>query len=258
MANYHCEILPVSRNKGKSFTKHVNYISGEPLNDTRMNKVYRKRRDDVAYCRVILPPNAPSVLSSLQEYCDSIEEAEKYINARTAREFICSLPNELSLNEQIRIVERFIENNFTLYGLCAVAAIHEGRNADNPKHNNPHVHILVSTRTVGSDGFSKKKDREHDKKKYMKIWRNNLALAINRAYARNGLDIRVSHKSLREQGIYDREPLNHLSRNDWQLEQRGIHTDAGKKRRKIRERNRKHGCMPSIERELDMDPECSY
>lgn len=249
--------MPISRKKGKSFAGRVNYISGERVHDIHNNKTYGDERNDVVYYRVILPRNAPAELLDLQLYCDSIERAELRSDARTAREFIFSLPNELPLSEQIRIVERFVDNNFTLNGLSAIAAIHDKKNIKFPERDNPHAHVLVSTRTLGPDGFSKQKDREHDKKKYIAIWRMDLALTINRTYARNGLDIRVSHKSLREQGIYDREPLNHLSRNDWQLEQRGIHTDAGKKRRKIREHNRKlERTLPmerEIERELEME-----
>ena len=48
-------------------------------------------------------------------------------DARTARKFIGSLPNELPPGELIRIVQNFIERNFTPYGLCAIAAIDRNR-----------------------------------------------------------------------------------------------------------------------------------
>lgn len=117
--------------------------------------------------------------------------------------------------------------------------LHEGKHATDPSRNNPHVHIIVPTRTIGSEGFSKKKDREHDKRKYVDIWRKQWAIIQNRAYERNGLDIRVSHESLEVQGKRDREPTIHLGRIDWQKEQRGEQTVAGNQKRAIQERNAK-------------------
>ena len=234
VANYHLEVTVISRRKGRSLTKAVHYISGKRLRDSYRNETYYRRRDDVLYCRIFQPDNAPPEFQDLQSLCDRIEKAEIRYDARTAREFKGSLPNELPICEQIRIVSGFIEHNFIRQCLCAVAAIHQGKNVEDPSRDNPHVHIIVPTRTVEPDGFSKKKDREHDKRKYIKIWREQWALAQNRAYERNGLDIRVSHESLEAQGEFDREPTIHLSRIDWQREQRGERTPAGDEKREKR------------------------
>lgn len=237
MANYHLEVTVISRRKGSSLVGAVHYISGERLRDNYRNQTYSRSRDDVLYWRIFQPSDAPPGFNDLQHLCDSMDRAEIRCDARTARVFKCSLPNELPLSEQKRIVSAFIENNFVKHGLCAIAAIHEGKNIDHPEKNNPHVHIIVSTRTVGPAGFSKKKDREHNKSKYINIWREQWALLQNRAYERNRLDVRVSHESLEVQGI-DREPVNHMSRIDWQREKRGERTEAGDERRAIIERNR--------------------
>lgn len=238
MANYHLEVTVISRGKGRSLTRAVHYISGKRLRDNYRNETYYRRRDDVPYCRIFHPANAPPEFHDLQILCDSIERAEKRCDARTAREFKGSLPNELPLREQIRIVSSFIEHNFIRQGLCAVAAIHQGKNVEDPSRDNPHVHIIVPTRTVEPEGFSKKKDREHDKREYIGIWREQWAFVQNRAYERNGLEIRVSHESLEAQGELDREPTIHLSRIDWQKERRGERTLAGDEKREIEERNR--------------------
>lgn len=77
----------------------------------------------------------------------------------------------------------------------------------------------------------------------------------NRAYERNGLDIRVSHESLEVQGIKDREPTIHLSLSDWQKEKRGERTIAGDKKRAIKERNEEciRQCQLKQERELELE-----
>lgn len=239
MANFHLEVQVISRGKGRSVTKLANYISGRKLHDGYTNKTYYKRRQDVLYYKVFQPSGVPSSFNDLQHLCTEIEKAENRYDARTAREFKCSLPNELPVHELVQIVSEYIDTNFVKYDLCAIAAIHKGQNTTDPSKNNPHVHIIVPTRTIGADGFSEKKDREHDKKKYIDIWREQWALAQNRAYERNGLNIRVSHESLEVQGEHGREPTIHLSRIDWQKEQRGERTPAGEKKRDIQERNDK-------------------
>lgn len=236
MANYHFTVGTVSRGKGKSITKAISYIGRMALYDEYKKQHCRHFGEDLLCFKIYLPANAPPRFSEPQVLCNEIDKAEKRYDARTARTFICSLPNELPLDVQVKIVEEFVQKNFTSNGLCAVVAIHDGKNDKDPSHNNPHAHIIVPTRTLDEKGFSAKKDREHDKKHYVKVWREDWAKIQNRAYERNGLEIRVSHESLEVQGI-DREPTIHLSQRDWQREQKGERTVAGDKKRAIRKRN---------------------
>ena len=248
MANYHLEVQVISRGQGRSVTKLANYITGRKLHDSYYDKTYYRKRDDVLYSRVFQPDNAPPDFYDLQYLCNKIDEAEIRYDAQTAREFKGSLPNELPFHELTRIVGEFTRTNFVNHDLCAIAAIHEGRNANDLSRNNPHVHIIVPIRTVGPDGFSRKKDREHNKSEYLIMWRKDWADVQNRAYERSGLDIRVSHESLEVQGI-DRKPTPHLSLADWQREKRGEHTDAGDKKREIEARNRERALKRDKKRE---------
>ena len=257
MANYHLEVSIISRGHGRSITKAISYISGEKLRDNYNRKTCYSHRQDVLFCRIFQPDNAPTEFYKLQNLCNEIDESEKRYDARTAREFKGSLPNELPIHELMQIVTDYIENNFVNYGLCAVAAIHEGRNENDPSKNNPHVHIIVPTRSVGTDGFSKKKDRKWDNKKYIGIWREQWAVEQNRAYERNGLDIRVSHESLEVQGKKDREPTIHLSLADWQKEKRGERTIAGDKKRAIEKRNKERILQRQLEQERSLAYELS-
>lgn len=253
MANYYLDVSAISRGKERSVTKLLNYISGKTLHDCYNGESYYRKRSDVAYCNIYLPRNAPADFNDMQTLCNKIDEAEKRYDARTARVFIGSLPNELSVYELKRIVNKYIEDNFVKYGLCAIAAIHKGENRDDPARNNPHVHIIVTTRTVDADGFSKKKYREQDSRKYIGIWREQWALVQNRAYERNGLDMRVSHETLEVQGI-DREPRKHLNLMDWQKERRGEYTEAGNENRLIKKRNEERNRSDySPKRKLEID-----
>ena len=252
MGNYHLEVQVISRGKGRSVTRLATYISGEKLRDSYFEKTYYHRRQDVLNCRIFLPPHAPPDFHHLQELCDAIEAAEVRWDARTAREFKGSLPNELPLYELQQIVSAYINENFVACDLCAIAAIHAGRNPTDHTRDNPHVHIIVPTRTVTKTGFSKRKDREHDKRAYIHLWREQWATVQNRAYERNGLDIRVSNESLQVQGI-DLLPTIHLSRIDWQKEQRGERTLAGDRKRfvEVMNKTRYHKLQKEVSYDID-------
>ena len=239
---YHMEVSTLSRGKGRSLGASLSYISGKKIHDRYSGKTYRHRRFDLVQCRVYLPPSSPNALQDLQCLCDELNKAEKRKDARTGRLFICSLPNELVPGEWVKIVKDFIEENFVAKGLCAVAAIHRGTNRDFPSKNNPHVHIIVSTRTVGPEGFNPQKDREHDKRCYIEIWRRAWAEVQNRAYERCHIEKRISHESLRVQGI-DRKPLRHVNYVDWQRAER---------QRRIQEKERE---LARLERNRELSRE---
>ena len=228
MANYHLEIKNITREKDdpnscrtkrSSISRRASYICGKKLYDNYLHQNCYNKRSDVLFRAVYMPEIAPPEYGELQTLCDEIEKAEKRKDSRTAKEFIGALPNELGIDENIRIVTDFVGNNFADHGLVAIVAIHEGHKEKDPSRNNPHAHILVSTRTLGKDGFNHKKFRELDKRQNIEIWREHWARLQNRAYERNNLDIRVSHKSLEVQGI-EREPLPHIPLKEWQLEKR--------------------------------------
>ena len=98
------------------------------------------------------------------------------------------------------------------------------------------ITIHRSFPNVETEGFSKKKNREFNNKKYIVLWREYWANVQNRAYERNGFKQRVSPDSLEVQGK-DRKPRKYLSRIDWEKEQRGVHTIRGDENRDIIKRN---------------------
>ena len=157
-------------------------------------------------------------------------------DSRTARVIKASLPNELLLPELKKLCKDFVTNNFTSRGMCADIAIHRGQNLEDTTKNNPHVHILLTDRPVDENGFLPKKDRTWNERDNIEQWRRGWANTQNRAYARNGLSIRVSHESYKARGI-DKEPRRYLSRIDYQLEQQGIQTARGNENRRIKVRN---------------------
>ena len=157
MANYHFEVGITSRKRGRSAAAALSYQSGKRIRDNYYGKTHNYAyRSDVLYSEILLPPNAPHEYNDYQTFIDAVDYAEKRLDSRTLRWIIGSLPNELEPKVLIEIVREYVTNNFTARGICAAVAIHAGRN-DNPKKNNPHAHILLTTREVGPNGFCVKK-----------------------------------------------------------------------------------------------------
>ena len=237
IANFHLEVGYISRKQGRSPAAAVGYIFREKIDDNYygLSRDYRHKMD-VVYSKIYLPPNAPTELHDPQIFVDRVDAAENRVDSRTLRSIRASLPNELTLDTQIELVDEYVADNFVNHGMCVVAAIHEGRN-DDPSRNNPHVHLLLTTRSVTPEGFSPKKSREWDRKANVTLWREQWANVQNRAYERTGLDVRVSHESYIMQGK-DQEAKKYLNRMDYGLERRGIQTARGDENRAIQARNK--------------------
>ena len=77
------------------------------------------------------------------ECCEATEKAK---DSRLAREFVVALPIELNQEQQISLIEKFVQEQFVADGMCADAAIH-----DTDGHN-PHAHILLTVRPLDEKG----------------------------------------------------------------------------------------------------------
>ncbi|MCL2053760.1 MAG: MobA/MobL family protein [Oscillospiraceae bacterium] len=160
-----------------------------------------------------------------------------------------ALPNELNLDEQIKLVREYVNDNLTSRGLCADVAIHHGHRHLKDKQdvlakndniitpNNPHAHILFSTRYLTKEGF-KNKDRTLESPKNVYKWRESWAKTQNRELEARGIDTsKLSHESYVKQGL-DKEGQLHLGHEAAALEKQGIKTNKGNENRAIQERNR--------------------
>jgi ATP-dependent exoDNAse (exonuclease V) alpha subunit len=238
MANFHLEFECISRKQGRSPIRAANYQSGERLRDDYYGHTYYRRRLDVLHTEILLPKNAPSRFYDRQTLWREVDRAEKRSDSRTARRVIALLPNEIALAEQIELVREYVTDNFISMGMCADVAIHEVRNENDPAKNNPHVHILLTDRPVDRNGFLVKKNRDWNMRKNIRLWREQWARAQNRAYARNGLEVRVTDKGYIEREVFKREPKRYLCRGDMCLERQGIRTARGDENRAIEAKQR--------------------
>lgn len=202
MATYHCTINIGYSNKTMP---HLDYINREGK--------YNHRSDELVTTK---SGNMPKWATNAREFWENVAVND----VRSYREIEFALPNELSVEDQIDIVERFIDevipNNPYSY------AIHE---VDSKIHGikNPHVHIVFSERLNEKriEDFSKEeyfkqkgrsrngeiiggasKDRSwagnRSTSKYYEV-RETVADVINEKYKENGINKEISAKSLKAQ-----------------------------------------------------------
>ena len=147
MAIYHLEAKVVSRGAGRSAAAAAAYLSWSRIyNDYDGIQHDYTRKQGLVWQQVFLPPQAPPEWQDREKLWNAVEAAEKAKDSRLARELVVALPIELNQEQQISLIEEFIQEQFVADGMCADAAIH-----DTDGHN-PHAHILLTVRPLDEKG----------------------------------------------------------------------------------------------------------
>ena len=147
MAIYHLEAKVVSRGAGRSAVAASAYLSCSRLyNDYDGIQHDYTRKQGLVWQQIFLPEYAPQEWQDREQLWNAVEEAEKSRDSRLAREFVVALPIELNCEEQIALLQEFIQEQFVADGMCADAAVH-----DTDGHN-PHAHILLTVRPLNEQG----------------------------------------------------------------------------------------------------------
>ena len=233
MATYHCSIKNGKSDNGKA---HCDYIlrQGSYANGTKKEELVYKQFG-----------NLPSWAASPSDFFERADLYERK-NGNVYTEFEIALPNELSLEENIKLVQCFVEENVGNNKVYCFA-IHEKNATLDEKNRQPHAHIMFSERIIENKqnikpdyqffkkynvknpewGGYKKDDRftkslAVGSQNTLKV-RVSLEKIVNETYEKNGLDVRVSCKSLKDLrseamlkndkeqfDFYDRPAQNHL------------------------------------------------
>ena len=147
MAIYHLEAKVVSRGAGRSAAAAAAYLSCSRIyNDYDGVQHDYTRTQGLVWQQVSLPPQAPPEWQDREKLWNAVEAAEKAKDSRLAREFVVALPIELNQEQQISLIEKFVQEQFVADGMCADVAIH-----DTDGHN-PHAHILLTVRPLDEQG----------------------------------------------------------------------------------------------------------
>ena len=259
--NFHFWVNIISRGKGKSAVASAAYISGEKIKNEwdGVTHDYTKKQGVISK-EIFLPDHAPKEYKDRKTLWNSVELFEKNSNAQLARNFIISLPKELSIEENKKMIEEYIQTNFVKEGMIVDLAIHDENREGN---QNIHAHIMTIVRPINEDGtWGQKSKKEYildekgekilnknGKPKTRKVeltswndkgnvekWRENFSDLCNKYLAKNKIEKRVDHRSFKRQGI-KQIPTIHLGASASAMERKGIRTEKGDINREIKKQN---------------------
>ena len=264
MALYHFNLRQISRNKGQSAIASAAYRSGEKLYSTYYGEPSDyTRKGGVVLAEIHLPEHAPACYSDRQTLWNAVEWGEKNKGAQLAHSFEITLMNEFSMEENIELGRRFVEEQLVARGMIADFCVHDPKKKEGEEPN-PHMHIMVPIRPLNSDGtwgVKQKKEPILDEngtpilgkggkpkmravsttnwssKETLLAMRKAWADMNNELFAQKGLSARISEESYEARGI-DRIPMVHEGPNIRAMEEKGIHTVLGDLNRMIRWANR--------------------
>jgi len=258
---FHSTTKIISRNKGRSAVAASAYISGTKMENTWDGTTHDyTRKRHVIHTEVMLPAHAPPKYADRSLLWNSVEWNEKKANAQLARSIEISLPAELTHEQNIALLRKYVQENFVDEGMCADVAFHDKGDG------NPHAHILLTMRPLTEEGKwgdksrleyildadgnripAKQKGRwktrkvsatDWDDRGNVERWRAAAADAINRALRDAGFTQGfVDPRSYADQGV-QRIPMVHEGPDARAMEKRGIPTEVGEKNREIRQQNK--------------------
>lgn len=214
MAIYRFSGQIISRSTGRSAVFAAAYRAGERLRDERLGlTISYERKRGIEHKEILAPEGAPAWVFDRETLWNRVEASEKLANSQVAREIQLALPAELSQEGQLTLAREFIREQFVARGMVADFAIHREHD------DNPHVHVMLTMRDLGPDGF-RNKNTCWNAPTLFETWREKWAEHLNLALAREGIQQRVDHRSYEAQGI-DLEPQPKIFRRA-----REAHLDA--------------------------------
>ncbi|NSY70311.1 Ti-type conjugative transfer relaxase TraA [Agrobacterium tumefaciens] len=238
MAIYHLSTKPVSRSSGRSAVASAAYRCAVLLVNQRDGLVHDfTRKEGVEHSEIVLPQGVSADWAlDRSKLWNAAEFAEKRKDARVAREFEIALPHELSPEGRLKAARAFAQDLANSYGAAVDFAIHSP--SEHGDIRNYHAHVLMTTRQVGIAGLGEKTVLEH---KNARLLANGMATTdmqlrdirqswegiANRELQREGLDVRIDHRSHIERGL-ELSPTEHMGVHASQMRQQGMAVERGR------------------------------
>ena len=238
------------------------YRAGECLHSSYYNEdADYTRKQGVVYKEILVPSHVPRQYADRETLWNAVEKVEEHPKAQLAYSYDIALQNELTLEENIDLAKRFLQEQFVSRGMICDFAVH----MPDPKGGipNPHFHVLCPIRPINPDGsWGSKQRREYlldqdgqrirdDKGNYawksvpttdwgqketLFHWREEWAKYVNRELEKKDAPTKVDHRSYKEQGLHQL-PTIHEGPTVRAMEKKGIRTEKGNLNRMIRSAN---------------------
>ena len=249
MAIYHRTTKTINRSSGRTAVAASAYRSGGKLKDERTGLTHDfTKKEGVAHSEIISNLGVPIDRSDLWNMA---EQAENRKDARTAREWVIALPDELDANDRKELARDFARNLVNKYGVVADLAIHEpSKGGDDRNH---HAHIMLTTRKAVLHGndikLTDKADIELSNAKRSKLGlgttqedikavRQMWAEVANNALERAGQRQKIDHRSYADQNS-QLQPTIHEGNAVTQLRRQGIETEISRYNDRVKQSNTK-------------------
>jgi ATP-dependent exoDNAse (exonuclease V) alpha subunit len=236
------DVRPISRSQGRTVVGAAAYRSGERLRDERRGRLHNhSHRTDIPHKEILLPRGVDASripwVQKRSELWNAAERAEIRRDARVGREFLISLPHELEPDRRRDLARAFSQELADRFRVVVDLAVHLPRPGGDP--HNHHAHLLLTTREVTEAGFGGKTGLDLSGTERMrrgllagiheiKAVRERFATLTNEALQSAGLDVRVDHRSLQEQGI-DRLPGPRFPYHEILKERRGLRSEIAER-----------------------------
>ena len=266
MAIYYMTMSVMSGNKGQSAVAHSAYQSGDKLHDDAdgLTKNYA-RKERVVAKGINAPAHAPAWATDRERLWNEVEAVEG-LRGQYARNWTFALPNELTPEQQERLVATFIKREFVARGMVADWAIHRAEKGN--EADNDHLHVMTTMRPflpngewgqksktimvrdkngrsicIGKDAKGKKRYKQKkvcstdwNQKQTLLNIRHGWADVCNLALENAGYDARIDERSYKERGL-DILPQIHLGHAAAGMERRGERSRLGDINRAVAELN---------------------
>jgi len=242
VAIYHFSAKVIGRSAGRSAVASAAYRAAERLHDDKLDRDHDyTAKAGVVHSEIMLPEGAPDRWLDRGTLWNEVEAGEKRRDAQLARDIEISLPRELGHAEAIRLARDFVQEQFVDRGMVADLNVHWTKASDGALQ--PHAHVMLTMREVvpGRDGhadegaFGKKVAAWNDRA-LLCGWRERWAEVANARLIELDHDVRIDHRSYREQGI-ELEPQHKIGPAGGRREQRGEDAERAAEHRAIARRN---------------------
>ncbi|SCX35204.1 Ti-type conjugative transfer relaxase TraA [Agrobacterium rosae] len=238
MAIYHLSSKPISRSSGRSAVASAAYRCAVRLTNERDGLTHDfTRKQGVEHCEIVLPEGVTGDWAKDRSALwNAAERAERQSNSRVAREFEIALPHELSAGARLEATREFAQHLANRYGVAVDFAIHSPHEQGDVR--NIHAHVMTTTRAVTEDGLAYKTNLERKNSALLaegiattdmqlRDIRQSWEQIANRQLMREGLDIRIDHRSHSERGL-EIEPTEHMGVHTTQMQRQGMEVERAR------------------------------
>lgn len=204
-AFFHLHVGWLQRADGKNAIAAAAYRAAERLDNPKSDKGFsdfRHKENRTLSTQIFVPKDAPNWAHDRNQLWQMVEDSERRKDNKLAIEIEFALPFEIPLEKRAELIAAMAAI-YVAKGLVVDVAVHTDEAGDNP-----HVHMLMTTRPLTEDGFSSTKLKGYDQQGFVYAARKNWETVGNGYLATAGSALKLDSRSYAERGL-DKKPDRH-------------------------------------------------